>query len=210
VSWGSDNLLIFRVWNLGGLAGAGLANTVFTSIGLNNINPASSVPAEGLAHMEGVYTGAGQPSRWSTFFDKTSGAGVNVDIGANTDGGVGNGIVSSCATSDMLPGGSNSFWVSQNSGCTSGLTLNGTPTHDGAVVISFRVTEWFSLAGTTAYIKAQNGGPKGELSTTLNGPPTTTVPEPISMALLGSGLLGVGMVRRRRNSTAPADGLTPA
>jgi hypothetical protein len=29
--------------------------------------------------------------------------------------------------------------------------------------------------------------------------PDTTVPEPISMVLLGSGLLGLGAVRRRRN-----------
>jgi hypothetical protein len=62
----------------------------------------------------------------------------------------------------------------------------------------------FAPVGSLSVIKDQNdfSGAAGSSNTSVlqNAFSVTTVPEPASLAILGSSLLGIGMIRRRRNS----------
>jgi hypothetical protein len=61
---------------------------------------------------------------------------------------------------------------------------------------------------TGATISLSNGGSTSLLIGTLDEKlfPTTKIPEPASLSVLGAGLLGLGALRRRRGARDPAAG----
>lgn len=209
----NSNTMAISVQNLSGTNGT-FANTVFTAIGFSNLNVAA---VYNLKKGQKFYAGSstmtgpsiGNPGAWIVQNNTVVGGGLQLNFAGTTNNGIGDGIASNCATAGGLPGGNNSLWASVNAACSGAYSIANATTNSGWVTFSFSVGSVPTLAQlgqATLLVKGQNG-PNGQ-STELICPPggssscttitTNVAPEPMSVALVGTGLLGLLFVSRRR------------
>lgn len=191
--------------NLSGSHGS-YSGTVFTAVGLDNVIPSSINVVNGSLQvlgpcLSGSSSQCDYSSHWRLSDDKAVGGGVKVDLLANGARGINYGIGSTCVVPD--PNASGNATILYTSCATGGTT----------VTLSFTVTSYFDLANSgDLFVKGQNGY-QGQSTTCITAEggncfPTTVVPEPITIALLGTGLAGIGgakFFRRRRRSDEEND-----
>ena len=205
---GPGAIVTMQIRNLSGTNGT-YAGTVFTNVGLDNVMPTSINVITDPRSAGYVLRVTGPCStgpncdysqHWQLSNDKAIGGGVKVDLLSGTENGSRYSIASSC--NGGLAPGHRLFFLT---GCNANT--------GGVVTMTFAVTGDFDPATTgDVFVKGQNG-PNGQSTTCITGDgsaancyPTSTVPEPLSAGLFGTGLLAIGGVkrfmRRRRERSA--------
>lgn len=173
-------LVTIQVLNTSGGALGGNPLAVFTSIGLEGVNNAGT-----LSNFSVSAGGVNYTSHWELVKNESVGGGVNIDINSSTMPGstINFGISSACS------GSVDRIYSGGIGGCA-----------PNVVTISFETTTANFAAGfNNVYIKAQGDNSSECL---LGSGCTTTVPEPTSIVLVGTGLMALGSRAnrwRRRN-----------
>lgn len=177
--------VVMSVTNLAGSNGT-YAGTVFTQIGLWNLptrNP-------GAAYVDGSLTvlnqqGTNVTSAWQLGTPGLSGGGIQPGVfGVDPTNGINGG---------MLPGDAYTFTF-ELTGLPSDFDLNTTG-------VALHGQGGFDGCSTKLVIDGAGTPNEGPYDPACL-PPTTTIPEPVTMTLLATGLAGMGgagIIRRRRN-----------
>jgi hypothetical protein len=168
----------------------GLDNLPVTSPAIDFANPANVAIFQNnhLVCLNVVDQTTGKANCYNVQENKAAAGGVKVDFLSASSNGVSLYALQSCA-SNVSPAGL--------------VTCAGHP-----VRIQFDVNQNFDLTNVQAYVKAQGQLGSTECETGQTGSlgcmPTTTVPEPGSMTLLATGLVGAFWMGRRRRKTRPS------
>ena len=209
VSVFSDNgkyYLKFQVYNTSGSNGS-YSGSAFTRIGLDavmfngvNVNAKTGTltvwgPCAGNPQQQCQYT-----NDWVVQNDKTNAGGINVDLVNATVNGVNSSVVSSCIQPNQIPAQGNVITTS----CSATAPLY--------AEFTFEINALFDPSQVgNLYIKAQNGYNGQSTFCDTSNPAscsTIVVPEPVTLALFGSGMAAIGMtqaIRRRRRRDDETD-----
>lgn len=183
----------------------GYRGSVFHSVSLHNL-PANVVADAGWLNMTSPYYSGGKtPSKWEV--TGTNGNGQGIQISSPSGASIQNGIASNCMTTspNLVPSRTN-LWMNPECGTTN--VANPTAA-GGYTQLSFEVNNTFDPTTASVVVKAIDEG--NNVYDIRMGAPVMVTPEPVSMMLLGSGLLGLGGARlaRRRREDGREDGAGP-